>query len=45
MALFISIKYISDMPEWICTDVLASGLNLIKISLKVKGVTAIFNFV
>lgn len=44
MALFIAIKHISNMPEWLYTDVLAGGMVQIKISLKVKGVTAIFNF-
>lgn len=32
------------MAEWVCTDVLDSGMDQIKTSLKVKGVTAIFNF-
>lgn len=32
------------MPKWICTDGLAGGMDLIKTSLKVKGITAIFNF-
>lgn len=44
MALFISIKHFSNMPNWICTDVLASGMDRIKTSLKAKSVTAIFNF-
>lgn len=31
------------MPKWTCTDGLAGGINLIKTSLKVKGITTIFN--
>lgn len=44
MALLISIKHISNMPEWRCADVLESGMDQIKTSLKVKGVTAVLNF-
>lgn len=44
MALLISIKHISSMPGWRRTDVLESGMDQIKTSLKVKGVTAILNF-
>lgn len=44
MALLISIKHISNMPEWRCADVLGSGMDQIKTSLKVKGVTAVLNF-